>query len=133
MHKKARSKRAEEENLRRRNTKRNPNANSRHNTSSNPNANSRHNTSSSPNANSRHNTSSNPNANSRHNTSSSHSAPNRRNVSSHSAHSKHNGPQGSSHRPLLTTVAAAIMAAFLTLITVPISVTSTRSTWGVHG
>jgi hypothetical protein len=32
---------------------------------------------------------------------------------------------------LLTTVAAATMAAFLTPVTVPISVGATRSTWGV--
>ena len=49
---------------------------------------------------------------------------------SHNAH-KRNSPPGSRHRPLLATVAAANMAAFLTPITVPISVMATRSTWGV--
>ena len=61
--------------------------------------------------------------------------------SNRSAHSRRNGPQGSRPRPSPTTVAttataatgttATIMAAFLTPVTVPISVTTTRSTWGV--
>ena len=38
--------------------------------------------------------------------------------------------QGSRHSPLLATAAVANMAAFLTPITLPISVTATRSTWG---
>ena len=55
----------------------------------------------------------------------SHSVQRRR---SHNAR-KCNSPQGSERRPLLATVAAGNMAAFLMPITPPISVMITRSTW----
>ena len=52
---------------------------------------------------------------------------------SHSAPSRRSSPEGSRDGPLLPIVAEAIMAAFPTPITVPISVGATRSTWGVPG